>query len=231
MSSNTSSSCFARGDQMRKWIPLPIVAPAFIASAVVFPRLPESMPTHFDMSGRANGWGSRLFGAWGMPFFLLMMWGLVRALPAIDPRGSNYAKFGGAYEGIIVSIMLFMLGMHIIVLRAALGYPVAIQRVVPVGIGVLFVVMGNLLPRARPNWFVGIRTPWTLSSDRVWEKTHRLGGRLFVAGGILLVLAALAMEQWAHIVLITVVLLSTATVFIYSYVEWKREQNPASVTR
>ena len=216
---------------MRKWIPLLIVAAAFIASAVVFPRLPESMPTHFDMSGRPNGWSSRLFGAWVMPFFLLMMWGLVRALPAIDPRGSNYAKFGGAYEGIIVSIMLFMLGMHIIVLRAALGYPVAIQRVVPVGIGVLFVVMGNLLPRARPNWFVGIRTPWTLSSDRVWEKTHRLGGRLFVAGGILLVLAALAMEQWAHIVLITVVLLCTATVFIYSYVEWKREQNPSSVTR
>jgi uncharacterized membrane protein len=116
-------------------------------------------------------------------------------------------------------------------LRAALGYPVAMQRVVPVGIGVLFVVMGNLLPRARPNWFVGIRTPWTLSSDRVWEKTHRLGGHLFVAAGILIVLAALVMEHWAHVVLITVVLLCTAGVFIYSYVEWKREQNPASAPR
>src|ERR1700736_1784275 len=124
MSSNTSSSGFARGDQMRKCIPLLIVAAAFIASAVVFPRLPESMPTHFDMSGRPNGWSSRLFGAWVMPFFLLMMWGLVRALPAIDPRGSNYAKFGGAYEGIIVSIMLFMLALHIVMLRAAFGYPV-----------------------------------------------------------------------------------------------------------
>jgi len=216
---------------MRKWIPLFIVVAAFIVSAVVFPRLPETMPTHFDGSGQPNGWSSRLFGAWAVPLFLLFMWGLVRVLPAIDPRGSNYAKFGGAFEGIIVSIMLFMLALHIVMLRAALGYPVAMQRVVPVGIGVLFVVMGNLLPRARPNWFVGIRTPWTLSSDRVWEKTHRLGGHLFVAGGILIVLAALAMEQWAHIVLITVVLLCTATVFIYSYLEWKREQNPSSVTR
>jgi uncharacterized membrane protein len=216
---------------MRKWIPLLIVVAAFIASAVVYPRLPESMPTHFDMSGQPNGWSSRLFGAWVVPLFLVFMWVLIRVLPAIDPRGSNYAKFGGAFEGIIVSIMLFMLALHIVMLRAALGYPVAMQRVVPVGIGVLFVVMGNLLPRARPNWFVGIRTPWTLSSDRVWEKTHRLGGHLFAAGGILIVLAGFAVQQWAHVVLITVVLVCTATVLIYSYVEWKREQSPASVPR
>jgi uncharacterized membrane protein len=216
---------------MRKWIPLLIVVAAFIASAVVFPRLPETMPTHFDMSGQPNGWSSRFFGAWVMPLFLLCMWGLVRVLPAIDPRGGNYAKFGGAFEGIIVSIMLFMFGMHIIVLRAALGYPVAMQRVVPIGVGVLLVVIGNLLPRARPNWFVGIRTPWTLSSDRVWEKTHRIGGQVFVAGGMLIVLGALVMPQWAHVVLLTVILLCTATVLIYSYVEWKREQSPASAPR
>jgi uncharacterized membrane protein len=172
-----------------------------------------------------------MVGAWALPVFLLGMWALLRVLPKIDPRGSNYAKFGGAFEGIIVSIMLFMLGMHIIILRAALGYPVAIERVVPVGVGVLLIVIGNLLPRARPNWFVGIRTPWTLSSDRVWEKTHRVGGQVFVAGGILIVLAGFAVQQWAHVVLITVVLVCTATVLIYSYVEWKREQGPASVPR
>lgn len=212
---------------MRKWIPLLIVAAAFIASAVVYPRLPETMPTHFDMSGQPNGWSSRLFGAWVVPLFLLLMWGLVRVLPAIDPRGSNYAKFGGAFEGIIVSIMLFMLGMHVVVLRASLGYPLAMQRVIPFGIGVLFIVIGNLLPRARPNWFVGIRTPWTLSSDRVWEKTHRLGGRLFVAGGVIITVAAFAWVKWAHVVLVTVITLCAATVLIYSYLEWKREQ-PAS---
>lgn len=153
------------------------------------------------------------------------MWGLVRVLPAIDPRGDNYAKFGGAFEGIIVSIMLFMLGIHIVVLRASLGHPVAMQHVLPVGIGVLFIVIGNLLPRARPNWFVGIRTPWTLSSDRVWEKTHRLGGRLFVAGGVIITVAAFASAKWAQVVLITVITLCAATVLIYSYLEWKREQS------
>ena len=210
---------------MRKWIPLLIVGAAFIASAVVYPRLPETMPTHFDMSGQPNGWSSRLFGAWIMPLFLLFMWGLVRVLPAIDPRGDNYAKFGGAFEGIIVSIMLFMLGIHIVVLRASLGHPVAMQHVLPVGIGVLFIVIGNLLPRARPNWFVGIRTPWTLSSDRVWEKTHRFGGRLFVAGGVIITVAAFASAKWSQVVLVTVTTLCAATVLIYSYLEWKREQS------
>jgi uncharacterized membrane protein len=215
---------------MRKWIPLLIIAAAVIASAVVYPRLPESVPTHWDQSG-PNGWSSRFWGAWMIPVFLVALWAFMRVLPAIDPRGNNYAKFGGAFEGIIVSIMLFMFGMHIMDLRAALGYPVTMQRVLPIGIGVLFIVIGNLLPRARPNWFVGIRTPWTLSSDRVWEKTHRFGGHVFVAGGILIVLAALVMAQWAHVVLVTVIVVCTATVLIYSYVEWKREQIPASAPR
>jgi uncharacterized membrane protein len=216
---------------MRKWIPLLIIAVAVIVSAVVYPRLPESFPTHWDMSGQPNGWSGRLLGAWMLPILMVVIWAFLRVLPAIDPRGSNYAKFGGAFEAIIVSIMLFLLGLHIIILRGALGYPMAIQRVVPVGVGVFLAVIGNLLPRARPNWFVGIRTPWTLSSDRVWEKTHRFGGHVFVVGGLLIVLAALLTAQWAQIVLVIVTVVCTATVLIYSYVEWKREQPTVSAPR
>jgi uncharacterized membrane protein len=213
---------------MRKWIPLLIIAAAVVVSAVVYPRLPETIPTHWNMDGQPDGWSSRAFGAWITPVILLGTWALFRLLPAIDPRGANYAKFGGAFEAIIDSLMLFLLGMHIVLLRAGLGYPVQIERIVPFGVGVLLIVIGNLLPRCRPNWFVGIRTPWTLSSDRVWEKTHRFGGRLFVAAGFLIVIASLLWVQWVHLVLITVVLLATAAVLIYSYLEWKREQAPVS---
>ena len=213
---------------MRKWIPLLIIAAAFIASAIAYPRLPETIPTHWNMDGQPDGWSSRAFGALITPVILLFVWGFARVLPAIDPRGANYAKFGGAFEAIFDSLMLFLLGMHIVLLRAGLGYPVQIQRIAPFGIGVLLIVIGNLLPRCRPNWFVGIRTPWTLSSDRVWEKTHRIGGRLFVAAGFLIAVAALFWVQWVHVVLITSILLATAAVLIYSYLEWKREQSPAS---
>ena len=213
---------------MRKWIPLLIIAAAFIASAIAYPRLPETIPTHWNMDGQPDDWSSRAFGALITPVILLFVWGFARVLPAIDPRGANYAKFGGAFEAIFDSLMLFLLGMHIVLLRAGLGYPVQIQRIAPFGIGVLLIVIGNLLPRCRPNWFVGIRTPWTLSSDRVWEKTHRIGGRLFVAAGFLIAVAALFWVQWVHVVLITSILLATAAVLIYSYLEWKREQSPAS---
>jgi uncharacterized membrane protein len=209
---------------MRKWVSLMIVVAAFIVSAVVYPRLPATIPTHWDLSGQPNGWSSRFWGAWLIPVFLLGMWALVRVLPRIDPRGANYAKFGGAFEAIIDAIMLFMLAVHIVALRAALGHPVEMQRILPIGIGVLLIVIGNLLPRARPNWFVGIRTPWTLSSDRVWEKTHRFGGRVFVAAGLIITIASLVWVQEAHVVLFAVMVVVASSVMIYSYLEWKREQ-------
>lgn len=214
---------------MRKWIPLLIVIAAFAATASVYSSLPARVPTHWNMAGQPNGWSSRFWGAWMLPLILIAMWGIMWILPAIDPRGSNYAKFRPAFEAIIIALMLFMLGLHIVILRAGLGYPARMERVVPLGVGILLIVIGNLLPRARPNWFVGIRTPWTLSSDRVWEKTHRLGGRLFVAAGVISVLAAILSAHWAHVVMIVAMLIMTFTVVIYSYVEWKREQ-PTSRT-
>jgi immunity protein, SdpI family len=215
---------------MRKWIPLLIIVAAVVASAIVYPRLPASVPTHWDASGHVNGWSSRLWGAWLMPVILLAMWALLKVLPAIDPRGANYPKFEGAFEGIIIAIMLFLLGLHIIVLRAALGYAVPMERVMPVGMGALLIIIGILLPRAQPNWFIGIRTPWTLSSDRVWEKTHRFGGRVFVAGGVVILIAGLLISRGAHIVLFAVITLCAASVLLYSYLEWRRERShPESV--
>jgi uncharacterized membrane protein len=213
---------------MRKWIPLLIIIAAVIASAVVYPRLPESIPTHWDFSGRVNGWSSRFWGAWLMPIFIAAAWAFMRILPAIDPRGSNYAKFGGAFEGLIIAVMLFLLCLHIIVLRSALGHPVDMNRVLPIAMGMLFIVIGALLPRAQPNWFVGIRTPWTLSSDRVWEKTHQFGGKAFVACGVVILIAGLAMPQGAHIVLVAAITICLVSVLAYSYLEWKREQSNAA---
>ncbi len=106
---------------------------------------------------------------------------------------------------------------------SALGWPVAVPRVAPIGSAVLFIIIGNTLPRARPNWFFGIRTPWTLSSDRVWERTHRLGGYIMLLGGALIALAAVVSPRWAIVVLIGTAVLTTAVALIYSYVLWRRE--------
>jgi len=82
-----------------------------------------------------------------------------------------------------------------------------------------------------PNWFIGIRTPWTLSSDRVWEKTHRVGGRALVAGGLAILIAALVIPQWAHHVLIAVAVVCSVGTVLYSYITWRCEQTPAHITR
>ena len=104
-------------------------------------------------------------------------------MPRIDPRAENYARFGEAYEVIVASVLVLLLVTHGIMLAVALGYHVSVARIVPALVGALFVVIGNMMPLVRPNWWFGIRTPWTLSNDRVWARTHRLAGYCMTAGG------------------------------------------------
>lgn len=209
---------------MRKWLPAVFLAAAFAFSAWAYPHLPERVVTHWGSNGEPNGWSGRGFAAWFVPLLGLGMWLLLRWIPAIDPRRENYDKFRPTYELLIALIVGFLAAIHIVVLGIALGWPLSIERVMPLGIGLLFVVLGNLLPRARSNWFFGIRTPWTLSSERVWERTHRVGGYLFVAGGVVLVLTALLSPRASSVVMVAVVALVTLGVTAYSYLLWRRER-------
>jgi uncharacterized membrane protein len=215
---------------MRKWIAPLIVVAAVIVTGAVFSRLPATIPTHWNIAGEVDGYSSRAWGAWAMPGLLVLLWGMLRWLPAIDPRGDNYARFSSAFEGIIVLVMLFVFGAHMTILAASLGQPVSVDRLAPIGIGLLLMGVGNLLPRAKPNWFVGIRTPWTLSSDRVWERTHRVGGYFLVAGGALIVIAGIAVPALAFKTMITVCAASAVFLLIYSYVAYRQEQSVGAGT-
>lgn len=216
---------------MRKWIPLILIAVAFAASAAVYDRLPDPMPTHWNLSGEADDWTPLPWAAFMLPLIMLAMLGIFHVLPLIDPRRANYAKFKGTYEILIVTITTFMLGVHLLVLASALGSGVPLERVIPIGVGALLVVIGNLLPRTRPNWFVGIRTPWTLSSDRVWERTHRFGGQLFVAAGLLVALVGVFAPALAIPFLIGCSVALSVGVLAGSYIIWKQDPDrnkPAS---
>ncbi|MGI8619404.1 MAG: SdpI family protein [Gemmatimonadaceae bacterium] len=216
---------------MRKWIPPLVIAVAFLASAVVYQDLPDRMPTHWNMSGEVDGWTSQPWGAFLIPIMLLVGLAIFHLIPSIDPRRGNYAKFKGTYEILIIAIMVFMLGVHLVILAAALGNDVSVARVMPLGVGILFMVIGNLLPRTRPNWFIGVRTPWTLSSDRVWERTHRFAGRLFVAAGALILLVGIVAPAMAQPVLIGSTVVVSVAVLVYSYVIWRgspQERDKAS---
>ena len=211
---------------MRKWIPLLIVTAAVIASLAVFSRLPETIPTHWGSEGEVNGTAPRLWGAFVIPMVLLFIAGLKRALPLIDPRGDNYSKFASGFDTIFLSVMALLLVMHFALLAAGLGYPVEMDRLAPLGVGALFVVLGNVMPRARPNWFIGVRTPWTLSSDRVWEKTNRVAGYVMVVAGIVVLILGLTASRFAVTWMAPVIGVAALGLVVYSYVEWRREGSP-----
>ena len=208
---------------MRKWIAPIIVVASILITAIVYPRLPTTIPTHWNLAGQVDGYSGRPWGAWFMPALLILFWAMLRWLPSIDPRGANYARFSGAFEAIIIMIMLFGFAVQMVILAAALGQPVEMERLAPAGMGLLLLGVGNLLPRAKPNWFVGIRTPWTLSNDRVWERTHRVGGHFIVAGGALTVLTAIIAPHWAFRVMIAACASAAVFLLVYSYVAWRQE--------
>ena len=215
---------------MRKWIPFLVIVLAFGASAAVYSDLPDRVPSHWNLSGEVDGWMSREWGAFIMPLILVGLMAMFHLLPKIDPRGSNYDKFKGTYETVIITSMIFTLGVHLVMLAAALGKDVSMSRLMPAGIGLLLVVLGNLMPRTRSNWFVGIRTPWTLSSDRVWERTHRFGGRLFVATGVIIMLAAVFVPSFSHAVMVTGAVCVSVLVLAYSYVTWRNDPEARNKT-
>lgn len=207
-----------------RWFGLVVALAALAATWYVWDHLPPRMATHWDTLGHVNGYSTRAFGALFAPALIFLMTLLFQALPALDPRRENYAKFAGTYWVIANSVVLFVGVVHAMVLVNALGHPIAMTRVVPLGLGILFIALGNVLPRVEPNWFVGIRTPWTLSSDTVWRKTHRTGGWTFFLGGCaLLVEGVIPLGSYWPALVVTIAAAALIPV-VQSYVLWKGEQ-------
>lgn len=207
-----------------RWMGLLFVAASFVFSLVVYGSLPEQVATHFGVTGEPDGWSSRSFAAFGLPLLAFFMYSLLSALPKIMPRQENHARFSETYWAVITMVMAFMSAMHVIILGKALGWPLDVPTFALLGIGAMFVILGNLMPRVKSNWLLGIRTPWTLESESVWRDTHRLGGRTMVIGGIVTMIAAFLPQTIQPWVAMGALLLGAFVPAVYSYVLWKREK-------
>ncbi len=208
-----------------RWFGLVIAAVAVAVSLWAYPQLPPTVATHWNVRGVADGFSSRLVAVAIMPLVIIVMTGLFNVLPKLDPRRANYTKFIGTYWLIANAVILFILIGHGMIVATGLGYPVKIGRTMPIGVGLLFIVLGNYLTRVEPNWFVGIRTPWTLSSDTVWRKTHRTGGWLMVLGGLVIVTCAFLPPGAFLPLFIAAILIMSVIPIVQSYVLWKREKH------
>ena len=212
--------------------------PGFIAlaAAVAFgfwalPRLPAEVMSHWGFDGEADGWSSRNTIVFLIPLVGVAIAALFMVFPRIDPRRANYELHAGTYWTLANATLISLAAMHVLVVGINLGWPVSINRVMGIGVGGLFILIGNLMTRMRPNWFMGIRTPWTLSSDSVWRKTHRIGGYSFVIAGVILIGMGFAQPAWLVMTLFGAAALAGLVPVVYSYILWREEQKEKPAER
>jgi uncharacterized membrane protein len=192
-----------------------LVAACFALTAAVYTRLPDPMPTHFDLAGHADGFSAKPLGPFTLPIVALATWAVTLWAPGI-PR-ERAARALGVIPIAVAAMMLFLVA---VTLRLAMGTAFDLVRVLVAGVSLYLAVRGNYLGRVPRNWLIGIRTPWTLADDEVWQRTNRLAGWLFVLGGPLAFVAAVAGAPLP--IAIAPLAAATLVATVYSFVVYRR---------
>ena len=204
-------------------IPLLLLAAVAVSSLYFYNHFPERVPSHWNFKGEIDGWSGKAGAAFGLPAILVLMYLMFLVIPYLDPRKEKYQQFAKVYHIFKTSILSLLGLLYFAVGINGIGYPINIGLWTPVVIGLLFIILGNYMGKIKSNWFVGIRTPWTLSSEEVWNKTHRFGGKIFILAGIGMILQPFLPENFRlplFIITITAMLLGT---FGYSYFIYKKK--------
>jgi uncharacterized membrane protein len=201
-----------------------IILGTLAVGALLYNQLPDRVPSHWNFRGEIDAYSNRFWGAFGIPLLNAGIYVMMLVLPLVDPRRENYQKFAGAYRVFRMVFVVFMTGVYLLVIASAFGARIPVDRAMMAGISVLFLVLGNYMGQIRHNYFVGIKTPWTLANEEVWQKTHRLGGRLWVAAGVIGLVASLFGGTMGGILLGIALGAATIIPMAFSYVEFKRLQ-------
>jgi uncharacterized membrane protein len=219
---------------LRKELPqLLLIAGMFALAAICWSQAPEKMPIHWNFRGVADGYGGKFAGLLLLPLIAAATYLLTLLVPLVDPGRLNYRNFAKVYNTFRLVLMLFLGVIYVVTLLAAFGHHVNMTMIVMLATAVLFLVIGNFMSKIRPNWFFGVRTPWTLSSKLSWDKTHRLAGWLFALMGVLLAIAAFVNTGWMFIATFTVVGVCMVWMIVYSYLVYRHDPertSPAGVS-
>jgi uncharacterized membrane protein len=204
-------------------IALILIAASLIAGALLWDRLPGQMASHWNASDEVDGTMSKLWGVALMPLIATGMLLLFIFIPSMDPLKANVAQFRETFNLFIVFIVAFMLYVNGLTLAWSLGYRFQMSSALLPMMGLLFIFIGYMLRKAKRNFFIGIRTPWTLSSDTVWDKTHQLGSILFMASGACAIVGGFFGGMTAFWLMFVPLIGSTLFLVIYSYVLYRNE--------
>ncbi len=197
-------------------------------AAALWPIAPDRIPVHWNVAGDVDRYGGKVEGLLLLPLIAAALYPLMLLLPRIDPGRANYATFAKVYTLIRLSIIAVLAVVYAGILLVAFGYNVDMGLLVSLAVGLLFCVLGNVMGKIRPNWFAGVRTPWTLSSRDSWNKTHRLAGRLFVVIGCSVIAYGFFQNGWMLAVVLGMSAAMLLWVVIYSYVIWRNDPDRLS---
>ena len=205
-------------------IVLVLIIGSIIAGVLLWAQFPEQMASHWNENGQVDAYMLRFWGVFMMPLVNLGLFLLFLAVPLIDPLKANIAKFRGVFNLFIAFIIGYMTYVHALTLIWNLGNTdLEIGKAMLPAMGLLFFLIGYLLKQAKRNWFIGIRTPWTLSSDRVWDETHRIGSILFMVSGVLAVVGGFFGGMTAVWFILMPVFGTTIFLTVYSFVLYQKE--------
>lgn len=206
---------------MRKPLIILVIIAAFAVALFSYPQLPERTASHWDSSGNVNDTMPKFWGAFLIPLVMLAMYFVFQFIPRIDPKKKNIERFRTQYDTFILLILTFLFAAYVFTILWNFGIEIHPNLVFPIGLGVIFYYLGVLCHHAKRNYFIGIRTPWTLASERVWNKTHQLGGKLFKIAGVISVFSVF-FGKYAVLIAIVPILVAVLVLFVYSYLEFRR---------
>jgi uncharacterized membrane protein len=200
---------------------LAMLATMFVLAAATWSGAPDRIPVHWGLSGQPDRYGGKLEGLLGLPLLALGLYALLLVLPRIDPRRAHYDAFSGPYAILRTAVVGFFLAVAALTHLWIRGRPIGVNTYVPIVVGALMVVLGSCLPKLRSNWFIGIRTPWTLSSEASWRRTHRLAGWLFGASGAIIVVLSIARPEAGALAILCTVIPAAVACVVFSYYAWR----------
>ncbi|KON27915.1 hypothetical protein AC481_03250 [miscellaneous Crenarchaeota group archaeon SMTZ-80] len=199
-----------------------IILASFAISMYFYPQMPEKLASHWDSQGQVDGYMSKFWGLFLLPFVMIGILLLFIAIPKIDPLKSNIMEFRHYYQRFLILFMGFLFYTHLLTILWNIGLRFDMIQLFLPAISIFVYYSGILIENSKMNWFVGIRTPWTLSNEKVWNKTHKIGGKLFKAAGIIVLLGILIRDYAIFIIIIPIITITIYTI-VYSYIEYQKE--------
>jgi uncharacterized membrane protein len=216
-----------------EWVQILILLLPVCVAALLWDRLPERMPIHWNAQGEIDGYSERPFAAFFLPALNIFIVALFYFLTLIDPKVRNAQPDSQKSQHRIFRILRLVISgfiaiVALAVLGIAAGLSLDMMRIIGVGTALLIGALGNFMGKIRPNYFTGIRTPWTLESPEVWIKTHRFSGRLMVAVALMLLIACFTLKGTAYAwVMASLIIAMVFIPIIYSFAIYKKEHAPA----